>query len=168
LNPYPTICAKWLCGEKVVVVPTSTAPLAWPRSGRTPSVFRENLCSRQWGPYGVTGYWCHVKLDLKVRPFYPLHVKELSDADMNVRKYSCRALLAAFRSQRARGTALFTDECAIYRSVHSRNIVFWAKENPHFYDELERNPPHVMLWAGLSATHMFGPFFFQGSVTGQA
>jgi hypothetical protein len=46
----------------------------------------------------------------------------------------------------ARGAVLFTDECAIYRSVHSRNIVFWAKENPNFYEELERNPPHVMVW----------------------
>jgi hypothetical protein len=65
-------------------------------------------------------------------------------------------------------SVLFTDECAIYRSVHSQNIVFWAKENPHFYEELERNSPHVMVWAGLSAAHMFAPFFFHGSVTGHA
>jgi hypothetical protein len=71
----------------------------------------------------------HMKPDLKVRPFHPLHVNELSDADMNARKDACRALLAALRSQRARGAVLFTDECAIYRSVHSQNIVFWAKEN---------------------------------------
>jgi hypothetical protein len=75
---------------------------------------------------------------------------------------------AAFHFQHARAAVLFTDECAIYQSVHSRNIVFWAKENPHYYEELERNPPHIMVWAGLSATHMFGPFFFHGSVTGQA
>jgi hypothetical protein len=54
-----------------------------------------------------------------------------------------------------RGAVLFTDECAIYRSVNSRNIVFWAKQNPHFYEELEKNPPHVMVWAGLSATHVW-------------
>jgi hypothetical protein len=110
----------------------------------------------------------HMKLDIKVRAFYPLHVSELSDADMNARKDACKALLAAFLSQTARGAVLFTDECAIYRSVHSRNIVFWAKENPHFYEKMERNPPHVMVWAGLSSTHMFCPFFFHGSVTGQA
>jgi hypothetical protein len=93
----------------------------------------------------------HMKLDLKVRLFHPLHVNELSDADMKARK----SLLAALRSQRARGAELFTGECAIYRSVHSRNIVFWAKENPHSYEELERNPAHVMVWAGLSATHIW-------------
>jgi hypothetical protein len=110
----------------------------------------------------------HMKLHLKVRPIHPLHINELSDADMNARKDACRALLAAFHSQRARGAVLFTDECAIFWSVHSQNIVFWDKENPHFYEELERNPPHVMVWAGLSGTYRFGPFFFHGSVTRQA
>jgi hypothetical protein len=98
-----------------------------------------------------------VKLDLKVRPFHPLHVNELSDANMNAQKDACRALLAVFHSQRGHGAVLFTDECAIYQSVHSQNIVFLAKENPHFYEELERNPLHVMVWAGLSATHVW-PF----------
>jgi hypothetical protein len=90
----------------------------------------------------------HMKLDLKVRPFHPLHVNEPSDANMNAREDACRALLAVFHFQHACGALLFTDECAIYRSVHSQNIVFWATENPHFYEELERNPPHVMVWAG--------------------
>jgi hypothetical protein len=63
---------------------------------------------------------------------------------------------------------LFTDECTIYRSVHSRNIVFCAKGNPHFYEEQERNPAHVIVWAALSATHMFGPFLSHGSVSGHA
>jgi hypothetical protein len=43
----------------------------------------------------------HMKLDLKVRPFHPVHVNELSDGDINARKNACRALLAAFCSQRA-------------------------------------------------------------------
>jgi hypothetical protein len=51
----------------------------------------------------------HMTLDLKVRPFHPLHVNELSDADMNARKDACRALLAAFHSQSARSAVLFTD-----------------------------------------------------------
>jgi hypothetical protein len=83
----------------------------------------------------------HMKLDLKVRPFHPLHVNELSDADMSARKDACRGLLAALRSQRARGTVLFTDESALYGSVHSRNVVFWAKEN---WREV-----HFTLWCGL-------------------
>jgi hypothetical protein len=83
----------------------------------------------------------HMKLDLKVRLFHPLHVNELSDADMNARKVACRALLAAVRSQGARGAVLFTDECAIYRSVHSQNVVFCAKES--------WRETHLTLWCGL-------------------
>jgi hypothetical protein len=81
----------------------------WPRSERNPSVLHKNLCSHQWGPYRVTDYWCHMKLDLMVRPFLTLHINELSDVDMNARKDACRVLLAAFRSQRASGAVLFTD-----------------------------------------------------------
>jgi hypothetical protein len=53
----------------------------------------------------------HMKLDLKVKPFHPLHVNELSDADMNAWKDACRALLAAFHSQHAHDAVPFTDEC---------------------------------------------------------
>ena len=30
-----------------------------------------------------------------------------------------------------------------------RNVVFWSKDNPDFAQELEHNPPHVMIWAGM-------------------
>jgi hypothetical protein len=36
----------------------------------------------------------HKKLDLKVRPFHPLQVNGLSDANMKAWKDACRALLA--------------------------------------------------------------------------
>jgi hypothetical protein len=63
----------------------------------------------------------HMKLDIKVRPFHPLHVSELSDADMNAWKDACRALLAAFLSQSARGAVLLTDECTIYEvCIHGK------------------------------------------------
>jgi hypothetical protein len=83
----------------------------------------------------------HMKLDLKVRHFHPLHVSEQSDADMNARKDASRAVLAAFHSQSSRGAMLFTDECAIYRSVHSRNLVFCAKES--------WRETHLTLWCEL-------------------
>jgi hypothetical protein len=46
----------------------------------------------------------------------------------------------------------------------TRNVVFWAKVNPHFTEELEHNPAHVMLWAGMAATHLIGPYFCNGHV----
>jgi hypothetical protein len=75
---------------------------------------------------------------------------------------SCTA--GHFPEYRILSKILFTDECTIYRSTRDRNVVFWAKENPHFMVELEHNPPHVMLWAGMTATHLIGPYFFDGPV----
>jgi hypothetical protein len=89
----------------------------------------------------------HMKLDLNVIPFHPLHVNELSNADMNARKDACRELLAALRSQRALGAVLVTDECAIYRSVRSRNIVFGLRRTPIF-TKIWRET-HLTLWCGL-------------------
>ena len=40
----------------------------------------------------------------------------------------------------------------------------WSKSNPHFYHEVEHNPPHVMIWAGVSADHLIGQYFFEQSV----
>jgi hypothetical protein len=38
-----------------------------------------------------------------------------------------------------------------------RNIVFWAKENPHFMIALEHNPPYMILSVGETVTCMTGP-----------
>jgi hypothetical protein len=95
-----------------------------------------------------------------------MFVNELSDNDMEQRVIACRALLAQFPNAVSRSRVLFSDECAIYRSSHMRNVVFWSKENPHYVQELERNPPHVMIWAAVSSRYLFGPYFFEGYVNG--
>ncbi|KAJ4432327.1 hypothetical protein ANN_20946 [Periplaneta americana] len=51
--------------------------------------------------------------------------------------------LSQFPNALSRTRVLFSDECVIYRSSHRRNVVFWSKENPHFVQELEKNPPHI-------------------------
>jgi len=42
--------------------------------------------------------------------------------------------------------------------------VFWSKENPNFTQELEHNPPHVIIWAGMTSDYLIGPYFFSGLV----
>lgn len=56
-----------------------------------------------------------------------------------------------------------SEECAIYRSSHNLNIIlfyFLVKNNPHFYEEIENNQPHVMIWAKMTVTHLLGLYFF--------
>lgn len=106
----------------------------------------------------------YVRKDLKMKCFRPVSVNELSDGDLEKRIEACRLMLHRFRTGTDKSNVLFSDECAIYRSTRNRNVYFWAKENPHFYEEIENNPPHVMIWAGVTGKHLFGPYFFDGSV----
>ena len=103
----------------------------------------------------------HMKKDLNVRPYCPTFVNELSDGDMDRRYESCRALLDTFSNAVFRSKVLFSDERAIYHSAHGRNMVFWSKANPNFTQELEHNPPHVMIWAGITSDYLIGPYFFR-------
>jgi hypothetical protein len=34
------------------------------------------------------------------------------------------------------------------KTGRDRNVVFWSKENPNFTQQLEHNPPRVMIWTG--------------------
>jgi hypothetical protein len=36
-------------------------------------------------------------------------------------------------------------------AVRATNVVFWSKGNPNVTQELEHNPPHVMIWAGMTS-----------------
>ena len=83
---------------------------------------------------------------------------------LSPRYESCRALLDTFSNAVSRSKVLFSDECAIYRSARDRNVVFWSKENPNFTQELEHNPPHVMIWAGMTSDYLIGPYFFDEPV----
>jgi hypothetical protein len=41
-----------------------------------------------------------------------------------------------------------------------------ATENLHFTVELEHDPPHLMLWAGVTPTHLTDPCFLDGPADG--
>jgi len=43
-------------------------------------------------------------------------------------------------------------------------VVFWSKENSNFTQELQHNPPHVMIWVGMTSDYRTGPYFFDGPV----
>lgn len=106
----------------------------------------------------------HMRKDLHISCFRPSSVNELSDRDLEQRVHACEIMLTRFPHANDQKNVMFSDECAIYRSSRNRNVYFWAKENPHFYEEIECNPPHVMIWAGMTSDHLLGPYFFDGPV----
>jgi len=101
-----------------------------------------------------------MKEDFNVRPYRPTFVNELSDGDMDRRYESCRALLDTFSNAISHTKVLLSDECAIYRSSRDRNMVFWSKENPNFTQDLEHNPPHMMIWVRMTSNYLIRPYFF--------
>ena len=109
-----------------------------------------------------------MKKNCNVRPYRPAFVNELSDGNMDGRYESCCALLDTFSNAVYRSKVLFSDECAIYRSVRDRNMVFWSKKNSNFTQELEHNEPHVMIWLGMTSDYLIGPYFFDGPVNAAA
>jgi len=42
--------------------------------------------------------------------------------------------------------------------------LFCSKENPNFTQELEHNPPHLMVWASMSSDCLIGPYLIDGPV----
>ena len=103
----------------------------------------------------------HMKKDLNVRPYRPTFLNDLWDGDMDRRYESCRALLDIFTNAVSRSKVLLSDECAIYRRARDRNVVFCSKENPNFTQQLEHNPSHVMIWAGMTSDYLIGPYVFR-------
>jgi hypothetical protein len=103
-----------------------------------------------------------MKKDLQVKPLHLTFINELSDSDMDRYYEACDTLPATFESKESCLKVLLTDECTIYCSYCMRNVVFWAKQNPHFMMELEHNPPHMILSLGETVTCMIGPYFLTG------
>lgn len=110
-----------------------------------------------------------LKKDLGYKNWRPTKVQFLSDEDRLNRVQCCQQILDKYDNNVRRNKLFFSDECAVYAEGRGSNIrlSFWSKENPHFYEQVRQHPPSVMVWAAMSAKHLIGPFFLDGSVTSE-
>ena len=94
---------------------------------------------------------------ISLSAFYLFHLKDNDDV----------TLLDSAKAERLRRRVMFTDESAIHLSNRMRRVYFWSPNNFHFYEEIAKHPPHVMMWAAaLSAESVVRPFFFErGTIT---
>jgi len=53
-------------------------------------------------------------------------------------------------------------------TVNHHNCVYWSPEILHVHVDKAFNLPGLNVWCGLSARGLIGPFFFEGTVTGEA
>jgi hypothetical protein len=98
----------------------------------------------------------HMKKVLNLKPYRPTFTNELSDIDMNRCCDACRALLDTFRNTASHSKVLFTDGCELIAVPVTEMFCFWLWRIQISF--------HVMLWASMTATHLIGPYFFDGTV----
>jgi hypothetical protein len=51
--------------------------------------------------------------------------------------------------------------------VNRHNCSYWCTENPNITMETQVNQLGVSVWGGISSFGVFGPYFFEGTVTGE-
>jgi len=102
---------------------------------------------------------------LQLYPYRLVVVQALTDYDKLVRVDACQRLLPLFTPEKI---FVFTDE-ALFRTdgmVNRWNCRIWDHQRPDdFYAEQGQSSAHVMVWAAMTADHVFGPYFFPATVT---
>ena len=63
---------------------------------------------------------------------------------------------------------VFSDEATFHTNgkVYKHNVRIWGEENPHATVEQMRDSPKVNVFCAISKNRLYGPFFFEGNVTG--
>ena len=101
-------------------------------------------------------------------PYRPVQVQQLLPHDFEARVAFAKRALEIFGSDFSQ--ILWTDE-AIFRltpNVSSLNGAIWATEQPNLRVETPLHDKSVHVWAGFSSHLKLPPYFFTGTVTGEA
>ena len=108
---------------------------------------------------------------LKFKPYIPRVIHGLLEDDPDRRLQYCEMMLDEYRHDDTLfSRIIFSDEAQFKLNglVNRHNSVYYDTVNPHITYEQQLNQPGVIVWAGMSSFGMFGPYFFEGNVTGEA
>ena len=150
--------------------PWSSRPVSWTVTWAVVAAFIE------WSPHKSVRKWSaelgvlHFtifdhKRELVMKSFWPVFVIKLSDTDMRLCYKVCALLLECFLVVLSHGKVLFSDECAVYCISLSWNV-FWGKTESWLHAWDVRPPTTHDDGAGVTASYIIGPYFFDGVVSG--
>lgn len=111
-----------------------------------------------------------LKDDLKFKAYHMSRVQKLTAAHKVTRKECCEMFLTMdIVDDDLRNNLIFTDEALFHLDGHvnTRNSVFWAANNPRKSYEHLRDTPKVVVWVGIHASGVIGPFFFDETSVNQ-
>lgn len=105
------------------------------------------------------------------RPFRPSKVQELSEDDFDRRAQFCETLLGRFSKEPGMiDKILWSDESQFTLNgvINRHNSCYWAYSNPHEIFQVGTSKQGLMVWCGMTSGGLIGPYFFDGSVTGES
>ena len=107
----------------------------------------------------------------KLHPYKVQFIQELLDDDPDRRNEFCENMIDLINDNaRLLRMICFSDEATfcLNGEVNKQNFRYWATENPHWYMETHTQyRGNVNVWAGIVDNRVIGPFFFEGTLTGQ-
>jgi hypothetical protein len=105
---------------------------------------------------------------LKLQPYRLTLTQSLSEYDKIVRIQACHHLLEVLTDEKL---IVYSDEASFRLDGHVNrwNYRVWDYERPdEFYMQQKQGSSHVTVWAALTRKHLFGPYFFPATVTGDS
>lgn len=109
---------------------------------------------------------------LKHQGFHPYKmqiVQSLSEEDETCRLNFASEELERISSSNHFEHLTFSDEAhfILDGSVNRHNCRYWSTENPHWYQEKPLHSRRTTVWAAISRTKVYGPFFFDETITSE-
>jgi hypothetical protein len=108
--------------------------------------------------------------DFNFHPYKLQTVQKLMEKDLDLRLSFCHEeILRIGTDPQHLINLMHSDEANFHLSgaVNKHNFRYWSDTNPHWVTEEPLHSPKVIVWAGVSANRIVGPYFFNGTVDGQ-
>lgn len=108
---------------------------------------------------------------LKFKCYHPRLVHGLLEDDPDRRLQFCELMLNQYQQDRdIFGKIIWSDEAQFKLNgfVNRHNCIYYDTENPRLIWEKQLNQPGFQVWGGMSLSGVYGPYFFEGNVTGAA
>lgn len=107
----------------------------------------------------------------KYHPYKIQFVQELIEDDPDRRLHFCEIMMDLCQANGDfHQKIIFSDEATfcLNGTVNRQTCRYWSRDNPHWMAEAHtQHPQKINVWAGIVHNRILGPFFFEGTLTGE-
>uniref|UniRef100_A0A0K0E597 Transposable element Tc3 transposase n=1 Tax=Strongyloides stercoralis TaxID=6248 RepID=A0A0K0E597_STRER len=117
-----------------------------------------------------TTVWRALK-SLNLHSYCMATVQQLKPYDLNVRRQFCFDELEHItRNSNYSINLIFSDETHFHLNsgINRYNCRIWSVENPRWFEKHPLHSSRVTVWEAISYDKVYGPYFFEGTVTGKS